>query len=173
MENIEIRKATTDDIDSVARLHVKSWKDTYSGIVSKNHINNMVNNIDKRIERMRNEFNLRTMIVATINNKIVGFAEYIDSNKYSSEYDIDCELCGLYVDKEYKGQGIGTKLFNYVAESFVNSGKEKMLVWCLQDNTSAIKFYIKVRKGVRIAFMRNITIGNESYNEVGFTYKLK
>ena len=173
MTNIVIRKATPLDIDSVARLHVNSWKDTYSGIVSDEHINNMINNIDKRIGRMKNEFNLRTMVVATINDKIVGFAEYIDSNKYSSDYDVDCELCGLYIDKDYKGKGIGTKLFNYVADSFASMGKEKMIVWCLERNTPAIKFYMLVRKWAKIAFMRKIEIGNKTYNEIGFTYDLK
>lgn len=173
MDNIIIRKATTDDIDSVARLHVKSWKDTYSGIVSKEHIDNMVNNIDKRIERMHNEFNLRTMIVATINNKIVGFAEYIDSNKYSSDYDVDCELCGLYIDKEYQGKGIGTKLFNYIADSFVKLGKEKMIVWCLEDNITAIRFYNLVNKGGKPEFIKEAKIGDKLYNEVGFIYNLR
>ena len=133
----------------------------------------MVNNIDKRIERMHNEFNLRTMIVATIDNKIVGFAEYIDSNKYSSDCDVDCELCGLYIDKDYQGKGIGTKLFNYVVDYFNSLGKEKMILWCLEDNTPAIKFYIGVIKGATKTFMKEIEIGDNYYNEIGITYSLK
>ena len=157
----------------IMRTFVTMKKYISSSLLEQRYINNMVNNIDKRIERMKNEFNLRTMVVATINDKIVGFAEYIDSNKYSSDYDVDCELCGLYIDKDYKGKGIGTKLFNYVANSFASMGKEKMIVWCLEDNVPAIKFYMIVRKWAKIAFMRKIEIGNKTYNEIGFTYDLK
>ena len=79
MENIKIRNATLEDIESVAKLHVDSWRETYAGIISQDYLDNMKNNLEKRIERMKNEFNLRTMIVVTLNDEIliVNYVDYI------------------------------------------------------------------------------------------------
>lgn len=95
--NIIIRDATVEDIEEVASLHVNSWHETYAGIISQNYLDKMKNNLPKRIERMKNEFNLRTMIVAILNNEIVGFSEFVFSNEFLKNLDIDCELCGLYI----------------------------------------------------------------------------
>ena len=102
MENIKIRNATLEDIESVAKLHVDSWHETYAGIISQDYLDNMKNNLEKRIQRMKNEFNLRTMIVVTLNDEIVGFSEFVFSNEFSKDLDIDCELCGLYIKNGYK-----------------------------------------------------------------------
>ena len=60
---------------------------------------------------MQNEFGLRNMIIAMINNEIVAFSEFVLSNKFSKDLDIDCELCGLYVKNEYLKSGIGNSSF--------------------------------------------------------------
>ena len=59
MKNIKIRNATLEDIEQIARLHIDSWYETYAGINSQDYLNNMKNNLEKRIERMKKEFNLR------------------------------------------------------------------------------------------------------------------
>ena len=81
------------------------------------------------------------MIVATIDDDIVAFSEYTLTNKFSKDLDIDCELCGLYVKNQYVGIGIGTKMFNYVVNEFLQNDKSKMGLWCIKENTNAINFY--------------------------------
>ena len=53
LDNLIIRKATLEDIPEVAELHVNSWNKTYRGIIAQDHLDNMRNNLDKRIERMK------------------------------------------------------------------------------------------------------------------------
>ena len=101
MENIKIRNATTNDIEQVAKLHIDSWNETYKEIIDQDYLDNMKNNLEKRIERMKKDFNLRTMIVVTLNDEIVGFSEFVFSNEFSTDLDIDCELCGLYIKNGY------------------------------------------------------------------------
>ena len=113
MENIKIRNATLADIESVAKLHVDSWHETYAGIISQDYLDKMKKNLEKRIQRMKNEFNLRTMIVVTLNDEIVGFSEFVFSNEFSKDLDIDCELCGLYIKNCYKHLGLGSILICY------------------------------------------------------------
>ena len=170
MDNIIIRKATIDDIEEVALLHVNSWYETYSGIISQSYLENMKNNLVKRIERMRNEFNLRMMIVAVIDNEIVGFSEFVLSNEFSKDLDIDCELCGLYIKNGYKNLGLGSKMFEYVVNLFKENNKKKMGLWCVKENIRAITFYDK--KGGILTKEKTFTIDNQEYSEVSYTYHL-
>jgi len=170
MEDIIIRDATTDDIEEVAKLHVNSWHETYAGIISQNYLDNMKNNLPKRIERMINEFNLRHMIVAVLNNEIVGFSEFVLSNEFSKDLDIDCELCGLYIKNGHKKLGLGSKMFEYVTNLFRENNKKKMGLWCVKENVPAISFYKK--KGGIFTKEKTFTIENQEYSEVAFTYDL-
>lgn len=149
INKLKIRKATLNDIKEIAKLHIDSWNKIYKGIISDKYLESMKNNLDGRIERMKNDFNLREIVVGILNDEIVVFAEFIDSNKFSKEIDIDCELCGLYVKNEYLGLGIGSKVFAYVKNVFIKENKKKMGLWCLKENTNAIKFY-KAKGGKEI-----------------------
>ena len=48
-----------------------------------------------------------------------------------------------------------------------------MILWCLEDNTPAIRFYNLIKKNGKPEFEKEVRIGDKSYNEVGFTYTLK
>ena len=170
MEQLIIRDAKLEDVPEVAKLHVDSWNNTYKGIISQDYLDNMKNNLDKRIERMKNEFNLRKMIVATINNEIVAFSEFVLSNEFSKDLDIDCELCGLYVKNEYLKNSIGTQVFNYLHNFFISNNKKKMGLWCVKENKNAIDFY--KRKGGVIVSEKKFILAGKEYSEVAFEYKL-
>ena len=170
LDRLIIRDATIVDIPEVAKLHVDSWNKTYNGIIAQDHLDKMRNNIDKRIKRMEDEFNLRKMIVATIDDEIVAFSEYTLTNTFSKDLDIDCELCGLYVKNQYVGIGIGTKMFNYVVNEFIQNDKSKMGLWCIKENTNAISFY-KSKGGIKVA-EKKFELAGKEYNEIAFVYDL-
>ena len=171
MDKLIIRKATVTDIDEVAKLHVNSWYKTYNGIISTDYLENMKSNLNKRIKRMHDEFNLREMLVATIDNEIVAFLEYILENRYSKDLDIDCELCGLYVKNEYLKKGIGSKMLNYAKKIFIENNKKKMGLWCVKENINAINFYI-AKGGIEVK-EKTFTLADKEYSEVAFVYELR
>ena len=170
LDKLIIREATLEDIPEVAILHVDSWNKTYKGIIEQEHLDNMKNNLDKRIERMKNEFNLRKMIVIILDNEIVAFSEFTLTNEFSKDLDIDCELCGLYIKNEYLGKGIGSKVFDYVKNIFVENNKKKMGLWCVKENNNAINFYI--RKGGTQVKEKPFTLAGKDYSELAFVYNL-
>ena len=170
LDRLIIKDADTTDILEVAKLHVESWNKTYKGIIAQDYLDNMKKNIDKRIERMRNEFYLRKMIVATIDNEIVAFSEYTLTNEFSKDLDIDCELCGLYVKNEYLGKGIGSVVFNHVKNEFTKNNNRKMGLWCIKENVNAINFY-ESKGGIKIA-EKYFELAGKKYNEVAFIYHL-
>lgn len=169
MEDIVIRNIEEKDIPSVVDIHIDGWKSAYKGIVDDNVLNSM--NRNERIEKRRNDYKENGFIVAELNNQIVGFCRYIDSNKFSQDIlDIDCELLALYVKPSLKHNGIGTKLFQFVRNEFKGKNKAKMILWCLKDNEPSKKFYAKM--GGEIMKERTIEIGKKGYLEVGFMYNI-
>ncbi len=63
-------------------------------------------NRNQRIEKRRNDYKENGFIVAELNNQVVGFCRYIDSNKFTQDI-LDCELLALYVKQNLKYNGIG------------------------------------------------------------------
>lgn len=169
MENVIIRKIEEKDIPSVVDIQIDGWRSAYKGIVDENVLNSM--NRDERIKKRSNDYNENGFIVAEINNEVVGFCRYIDSNKFTQDIlDIDCELLALYVKPELKYNGIGTKLFQFVTNKFKSKNKTKMILWCLKDNEPSKMFYTKM--GGEIIKERTIEIGEREYLEVGFRYNI-
>ncbi len=169
MENIIIRNIEEKDIPSVVDIQIDGWKSAYKGIVDDNILKSM--NRNERIAKRKNDYKENGFIVAELNNQVVGFCRYIDSNKFTQDIpNIDCELLALYVKPKLKYNGIGTRLFQFVINDFKSKNKNKMILWCLKDNESSKKFYIKM--GGKIIKERAIEIGEKEYLEVGFEYNI-
>ncbi len=169
MENIIIRNINEKDISSVADIQVNGWKTAYKGIIDDVILNSM--NKDEKIKRFEGNYKKNGFVVAELENEVVGFCRYADSNEFTPNMqDIDCEITALYVKPDLKYNGIGTKLFQFVVNEFKNQSKSKMILWCLKDNEPSKKFYTKM--GGKIIKERVIEIGEKSYCEVGFMYNI-
>lgn len=167
MENVIIRNVNEKDIPSIADIQVNGWKTAYKGIIDDSILNAMSK--EEKIERLKSNYEKNGFIVAEIENKVVGFCRYTDSNEFTPEMqDIDCEITALYVKPDLKYNGIGTKLFQFVVDEFKRKNKTKMILWCLKENEPSKKFYTKM--GGKIVGERAIEIGEKSYYEVGFSY---
>ena len=169
MEDIIIRNIEEKDIPDVVDIKINGWKSAYKGIVDDNILNSM--NRNERIAKRKNDYKENGFIVAELNNQVVGFCRYIDSNKFTQDIpNIDCELLALYVKPKLKYNGIGTRLFQFVINEFKSKSKNKMILWCLKDNEPSKKFYTKM--GGKIIKERAIEIGEKEYLEVGFEYNI-
>ena len=169
MNNIKIRNVTENDLESVVDINIRGWKLAYKGIIDDGFLNNL--NREDKLEKRKQDYKEGGFIVATVDEKVVGFCRYADEYDFSSEFsDVDCEIKALYVDMDLKNQGIGKALFNYVFKEFKNKNKKNMIIWCLEDNKKAIGFY--KRMGGEIIAKKDIEIGNEKYKEIAFLYKI-
>lgn len=95
MKDIIIRNIEENDISSVVDIQIEGWKSAYKRIVDDNVLNSM--NRNERIEKRRNDYKENGFIVAELNNQVVGFCRYIDSNKFTQDIlGIDCIQKRLY-----------------------------------------------------------------------------
>ena len=80
------------------------------------------------------------MLLAVVDGKVVGFALFFHNfSTFLGRAGIYLE--DLYVEPEYRGQGIGTAFFNKLAQIAVDRGCGRLDWSCLDWNTPSIDFY--------------------------------
>ena len=135
---MEIRHITeNDDFSAVREIYEKSWKFAYKGIIPQDYLDNIPNtkwggNIHK---------NGRTQLIAAEGDKFVGTASFCPSRweKFSS-----CgEIVSIYLLPEYIGKGIGSQLIRACIDELEYLGFSEILLWVLEDNHRARRFYEK------------------------------
>lgn len=170
MNEILIRPLTAEDVRDAAEIRINGWKRAYKGIVDDKYLDTL--NIDEQNKKFEKCIGNENFIVAIQNEEVVGFCRFVYDNSFSSNIDyVDCELTAIYVHPDFKGKGIGTKLFKYVLDRFNNQNKSTMILWCLADNINSINFYKHM--GGEIQEVKQTTIGNKNYKEVGIVYNIK
>lgn len=85
---------------------------------------------------------------------------------------IDAEIIAIYVDCDKLGNGVGRKLVEYVKADLKNKNKNKMVIWCLEKNKNARKFYEKMG-GKLLDGERFFEVEGKKYKEVGYIYGLE
>jgi len=166
MDNIIIRNAASTDAEEITLLHIESWKTTYRGIFPDEWLDKspetISKNIDWRIKSIaEHEKSGWPEVVAEIDGKIVGWAfGGINSN---AEFPFEADLTAVYLLKEYQNIGIGKLLIKSFADLVVKNNLKSMLVWAIEENINAIKFYKKLG-GQPIGK----TLFMDKYPELGF-----
>ena len=77
----------------------------------------------------------------------------------------------IYVDCDNLGNGIGKKMMEYVMKELKNEGKRKMILWCLEENENARKFYEKMG-GKLVNDEKYFETEGQKYKEVGYIYDI-
>lgn len=99
-----IRKMLKEDTTKVQDVAKESWATTYEGIIPPEIQANFLNAAysDEMMEhRLKNSL----LLVAEVENTIVGFANYSSVNNKG-----EAELGAIYIYPKYQGMGIGTGL---------------------------------------------------------------
>lgn len=164
-----IRKVKYEDIEQIVDINIKEWKKVYKGIIDDDILNNL--NREEKIKKWRKHYNIGNVIVAEENGTILGYCRYDDNAIYENT-DIDSEIIAIYVDCDKLGNGIGRKLIEYVKNDLKNKDKTKMVIWCLEKNQNARKFYEKMG-GNLLSDEKYFEKEGKKYKEVGYVYNIK
>lgn len=165
-----IRKAIKSDNYSIAKLIVSGWQTAYKGLIDDEFLNNMSVDFmaEKWADNIETQNSDNNIYIYEENNQIIGIIRFGKPDDTSATYDSEIHV--LYVEPSLKRNGIGTKLFEFAKEHFINIKTTNMIIWCLKGNTPSIKFYEKM--GGKIVATRKAVINNIELEEVGFEYNL-
>lgn len=165
-----IRKAIKSDSYSVAKLILSGWQTAYKGLIDDEFLNNM--SVDFMAEKWADNIETQNLdnniYVYEENKQILGIIRFGKPDDASSTYNSEIHV--LYVEPSLKRKGIGTKLFQFATDHFINNKTTNMIVWCLKGNAPSIKFYEKM--GGKIVATRKAVINNIELEEVGLEYDL-
>ena len=151
-----LRKAKKEDADRISYINAMSWKTTYKNIFPDSFLNNIDENDKNNIRKCMDKIN---EYVVYEEDKVLGFARCgINRKGYNDEY---AEIYALYIDNDYRGKKIGTKLVKYVLNMF--NGKYKYLLISTLKENSANEFYKKI--GGRKIDECNFVIEGKIYKE--------
>ena len=132
-----IRVATRADIPGLARVHVQSWLETYSGLVPQEILDAIT--LESRVLQWERTFDQPYGIfVALEDDVVVGFASCGAAQDF---LQADGELYTLYLLNAFQHRGLGRALWNAVLEFGQARNWESMVVWVLESNILAQGFY--------------------------------
>lgn len=137
---MEYREASISDHLQIAKLHAKSWKENYKGLVSDEYLESEVDNERLSIwqSRLDNPVPNQYVLLAYEAEQLAGFICVYGKNNevYGSIID------NLHVNSTFKGKGIGTKLIaqasSWLQKHYADSG---VYLEVLAENPKAIGFY--------------------------------
>jgi len=137
------------DISRVAEIHTFGWRYAYRGIVSDEHLFNVMS-VTKRIERLTEIFSASEKEGSWSGSDNFVYDDGIlkaflavgpgrDEDKPHA-----FELGGIYVDPCLQGQGIGKALVAHCEKIAAERGYNEIFLWTFDKNTAARTFYEKL-----------------------------
>ena len=164
MENgMMIRNAEKEDVRQIAEILVEDWQKAYRGIMDDAFLDSM--SVDERYEIEGRRY--QKYIVAADDSEILGYA-WLEA---SEEEPADCEVIALYVRYSKRNNGIGKLLLQYAENAFRESGKKKMILWCLKENEASRRFYEKA--GGEAFRTGTHNWGGREYEMISYLYDLE
>ena len=160
---IIIRKAEKEDVRQIAEICVEDWQKAYRGIVDSDFLDSL--SVEQRYELEIRRYD--KFIVAADADRILGYA-WLESTE---DEPADCEIIALYVRYSERKNGIGKLLFQDAVKSFRESGKKRMIIWCLKENDASRSFYEK--NGGKAFRVSSHNWGNKECEIISYLYDLE
>ncbi len=159
---LQIRRATINDAEGIAKVHVDSWRTTYKDIIPEEFLTNL--SYKQRTELWIKNIGKTDNFVILAENKegeIIGFA---DCWKRETNTEPDSgDLTSIYILKEYQGIGLGKELLKVIFSRFNSLGYQKIFVNVLEDNKAR---YFYEYYGAHLCKSVQIKIGGKALNEL-------
>lgn len=170
-----VREATAADVSTIAAVQVASWRAAYRGIIDEDYLQNLSVD-DKRSYWLgwflRNDPS-RFMRVIDDDARAVGFAVGGPARGRARGTAATSgrlgEIYVLYLLPEAQRRGWGTQLMRSMARGLRSRGMEGCVVWVLQRNHPACRFYDAL--GGLPAYRRRTEVGRQHFIEVGYFWK--
>jgi len=156
------------DIPRVAEIHVFGWRCAYRGIVSDEHLFNVMS-VAKRMERFESYICDKESVWSGSDNYVYDdgiIKAFLTVGPCRDEDKLSAfELGGVYVDPCLQGQGVGTALALYCEKIAIKHGYNEICLWTFEKNAAARAFYEKL--GYTLDGATQIV---EPYGAVGVRY---
>jgi GNAT superfamily N-acetyltransferase len=163
---IQVRAAVPADADEVARVHVRSWRSAYRGLIAQEYLDGLKPEAwASRYTFGRVGLRVPSTVVAVDGSAICGLA----TTGLGRDVDLPNfgELMAIYVDPAHMCAGIGRLLMTAARERLRAVGVTGASLWVLDGNVRARRFY--ERDGWSIdGACRTVTFGGLAVQQVRY-----
>lgn len=166
MTVIDLRMATLDDAEAIARIHVETWQNTYAGMLPDDMLIAMSVEKQARMWRRMLRGGETVMVAEYPRAGIVGFGSYGPNRSGRDGYT--GEVYTLYVAPDYQGLGIGRGLLRALFGALAREGHDSALIWVLEMNPS--RFFYEAM-GSRPVAARDTKMWGVDLREAGYGWE--
>ncbi|MFJ4682350.1 GNAT family N-acetyltransferase [Streptomyces sp. NPDC091377] len=141
---VTVRGMTLGDCDRVAEIRTGGWRSAYRGLMPQPYLDALSAGEDAERQRARfGQGGGRVVdLVAERDGEVLGWAchgPYREGDALTE----DAELYAIYVDPGHYGEGVGRTLLSESLRRCAAVGHPRMLLWVVEGNASARRFYEK------------------------------
>jgi ribosomal protein S18 acetylase RimI-like enzyme len=134
-----VTAAGPSDAVDLGELHVRTWRETYPGLLPQAYLNGLSSTLHAR--RFSHQL-VRAragdlVLVAEDERGMIGYCAGVLMGK-------SAEVHTLYVLRRAQGLGAGRALLASAARAFAAQGAERLMLWVLRDNARARGFYARL-----------------------------
>jgi ribosomal protein S18 acetylase RimI-like enzyme len=137
--DLAIRRAGPQDATPIARLHVKTWRETYAGIAPEAAVRVLDLPYRHAVWVKMLEQGTRTVLVAEHAGAVVAIGS--SGPATAPELEPHGEINYLYVEAGLSGRGIGRHMMAALAKDLQTRGFTSAALGVVAANTAAIAFY--------------------------------
>ncbi len=143
----QIRLATVQDADAIARVLVDAWRESYASLMPPEALERL--NVEEQASRWRetiqacSEDSAGTVIVAgRLGEAVFGFGACgRQRSPRLQDAGFPVEFSSLYLLRRAQGRGLGRALMQLMATHLTKNGFASASAWVFRDNFDARRFY--------------------------------
>jgi hypothetical protein len=169
-----IRLATTEDIPSIARLHIEGWKAAYGGLVDQAYLDSL--SVEQRIKDWQGWMTAgeSETLLAERDGQPAGFITYgrtktAPPGSSNIRPTHSAEIYALYLHPDHWRHGIGQELLRLAAANLKKKKHSSLCLWVMDGNARAKSFYEKMG-GQRIG-KKMVEVGPSTLKELCYGWK--
>ena len=159
-----LRGAKQEDIPDIAHVHVAAWRETYTGLMPQEVLDNL--SVEERARMWQGAFkggSATSLLVYEHEGEVVGFTAVGPEREHHPLYT--GELYAIYLLKTSHGRGYGKALFDGAVRTLSEAGHDAMRLWVLESNPTR-GFY--ERQGGELGARKEITFAGTPLIEVAY-----
>jgi ribosomal protein S18 acetylase RimI-like enzyme len=145
MNTIEIRKATVSDLDSIQKISIQTFTETFAAVNTPENIANYIKN-SLNTEQLTAELNNLSsqFYIAYSNDEVVGYLKINFGDAQTESINKNTlEVQRIYVLQNFHGKNIGQPLLNEVKKIAKSTGVDSIWLGVWEENHRALRFYTK------------------------------
>jgi ribosomal protein S18 acetylase RimI-like enzyme len=145
MNTIEIRKATVSDLETIQKISIQTFTETFASVNTPENIANYIENCLNTAQLTAELNNLSSQFyIAYSNDEVIGYLKINFGDAQTESFNENAlEVQRIYVLQNFHGKNIGQLLLDEVKKIAKNTDVDSVWLGVWEENHRALRFYIK------------------------------